>query len=70
VRPDDPELLADAFLELASASPEARAAMGAAGRSYVAREHNLEHLGETLNAVIEGRLSTNRSSQEMPGASM
>ena len=59
VRPDDPELLADAFLELASASPEARAAMGAAGRSYVAREHNFDHLGETLNAVIEGRLSTN-----------
>jgi len=60
VRPDDPERLAGAFLELASATPEARAAMGSAGRSYVAREHNFEHLGETLNAVIEGRLPTNQ----------
>lgn len=59
VRPDDPERLAGAFLELAGATPEARAAMGSAGRSYVAREHNVEHLGETLNAVIEGRLPTN-----------
>jgi glycosyltransferase involved in cell wall biosynthesis len=58
VRPDDPERLAGAFLELAGATPEARAAMGSAGRSYVAREHNFEHLGETLNAVIEGRLPT------------
>jgi glycosyltransferase involved in cell wall biosynthesis len=60
VQPDDPERLAGAFLELASATPEARAAMGSAGRSYVAREHNFEHLGETLNAVIEGRLPTNQ----------
>lgn len=60
VRPDDPEHLAGAFLELAGATPEARAAMGSAGRSYVAREHNFEHLGETLNAVIEGRLPTNQ----------
>jgi glycosyltransferase involved in cell wall biosynthesis len=58
VRPDDPDGLADAFLELAGITPEARAAMGSAGRDYVAREHNLERLGETLNAVIEGRLPT------------
>ena len=56
VRPDDPERLADAFLDLAAATPEARAAMGSAGRAYVTREHNIEHLGETLLAVIEGRL--------------
>jgi len=55
IKPDDPERLATAFLELASATPEARAAMGAAGRAYVAREHNFEQLGETLNAVVEGR---------------
>jgi glycosyltransferase involved in cell wall biosynthesis len=60
VRPDDPELMAHAFLELADATPEARAAMGAAGRSYVAREHNFERLGETMTAVIEGRLPTDR----------
>jgi glycosyltransferase involved in cell wall biosynthesis len=56
VRPDDPDLLADAFLELARATPEARAAMGSAGRDYVAREHNLASLGETLHLVVEGRL--------------
>jgi glycosyltransferase involved in cell wall biosynthesis len=60
VQPDDPERLASAFLQLAGATPEARAAMGSAGRSYVAREHNFEYLGETLNGVIEGRLPTNR----------
>jgi len=60
VRPDDPERLAGAFLELAGTTSEIRTAMGSAGRDYVAREHNFEHLGETLNAVIEGRLPTNR----------
>jgi len=57
VPPDDPERLARAFVELAGASPEARSAMGAAGRGYVAREHNIEHLGETFAAVVEGRLA-------------
>jgi glycosyltransferase involved in cell wall biosynthesis len=60
VRPDDADRMAGAFLELAGTTPQARAAMGSAGRSYVAREHNLERLGETLAAVIEGRLLTNR----------
>jgi Glycosyl transferases group 1. len=60
VRPDDPERLAAAFLELAGVAPEARAVMGSAGRSYVAREHNFEYLGETLSAVIEGRLPVDR----------
>jgi len=55
VPPDDPERMAAAFLDLAGTSPEARAAMGSAGREYVDREHNFEHLGETLHAVIEGR---------------
>jgi len=54
VRPDDPERLASAFIALARMTPEARAAMGSAGREYVDREHNFQHLGETLNAVIEG----------------
>ena len=56
VRPDDPELLANAFLELARATPDARAAMGSAGRDYVTRKHNLASLGETLHLVVEGRL--------------
>ena len=56
IPPDDPARLADAFLEMAALSPEARATMGAAGRAYVDREHNFEHLGATLNDVVEGRL--------------
>ena len=60
VRPDDPERLADAFLELASATPDARAAMGSAGREYVTREHNVARLGETLHLVVEGRLPSAR----------
>jgi glycosyltransferase involved in cell wall biosynthesis len=56
VRPDDPQSLADAFLELARATPDARAAMGSAGRAYVTREHNVATLGETLHEVVEGQL--------------
>ncbi|MGD0862579.1 MAG: glycosyltransferase family 4 protein [Candidatus Limnocylindrales bacterium] len=55
VAPDDPEGLARAFLELAGTTAEERAAMGAAGRAYVVREHNMEHLGEAFAAVVEGR---------------
>lgn len=55
VAPDDPEGLARAFLELAGTTAQARAAMGAAGREYVAREHNMVLLGETFAAVVEGR---------------
>ena len=60
IRPDDPDLLADAFLVLARATPEARAAMGSAGRDYVTREHNLASLGETLHHVVEGRFPAAR----------
>jgi len=58
VAPDDPERLADAFLELAAATPETRAAMGAAGRNYVTQEHNIASLGETLSDVVQGRRRT------------
>ena len=60
VRPDDPELLADAFLELARATPDALATMGSAGREYVTRKHNVARLGETLHLVVEGRLPSAR----------
>jgi len=66
VRPDDPERLAEAFLELAAATPEARAAMGAAGRAYVAREHNIERLGEAFAAVIDGRLLSKMNGASPP----
>jgi len=52
VPPDDPEVVADAFLELAGTRPEERARMGAAGREYVVREHDIEHLGDILDAAV------------------
>jgi glycosyltransferase involved in cell wall biosynthesis len=60
IGPDDPERLADAFLELAATDPEARARMGTAGRGYVAREHNMERLGEALEAIISGAYAGKR----------
>jgi glycosyltransferase involved in cell wall biosynthesis len=56
IRPDDAEALASAFLQLAATPFETRSAMGAAGRAHVEREHNFERLGETLAAVVDGRL--------------
>jgi glycosyltransferase involved in cell wall biosynthesis len=55
VDPDSTERLADAYLSLADMTEAARAAMGTAGREYVAREHNIVRLGEVLAAVIEDR---------------
>ena len=55
IEPDSAERLADAYLELAGMTAADRAAMGAAGRAYVAREHDITHLGELLAAVVEDR---------------
>ena len=51
LHPNDPERLADALLELADAGPEARTRMGSAGRAYVAREHDIARLSETLAEI-------------------
>jgi glycosyltransferase involved in cell wall biosynthesis len=56
ITPDDATALADAYLRLADEPAEALAAMGAAGLDYVRREHDFDRLGDTLNAVVEGRL--------------
>ncbi len=56
VAPDSAESLADAYLALAAMPPGERAAMGAAGRAHVAAEHDVVRLGDTLAAVVEGRL--------------
>jgi glycosyltransferase involved in cell wall biosynthesis len=53
IPPDDPERMATAFLVLADMSPEARSEMGAAGRDYVAAEHNFDSLVARLEALIE-----------------
>ncbi len=55
VKPDDPERIADAFLQLACSTEEDRTAMGEAGRRYVAERHDIERLAETYAAVVEGR---------------
>ena len=65
VHPDDPGALAAAFLEIARRPEEVRAAMGAAGREYVFREHNMATLGVALAEVIEG--STSRGRVKPPG---
>jgi glycosyltransferase involved in cell wall biosynthesis len=52
VPPDDPDVLAEAFLELAGRTPGERADMGAIGRAYVVREHNVEQLGRELATVL------------------
>ena len=54
IPPDDPQAVASAYLELAAAGPDERARMGVAGRAYVAREHDLERLGEVLATVVGG----------------
>jgi glycosyltransferase involved in cell wall biosynthesis len=52
LRPDDPEALAEAFLELAGLDQAQRAAMGAAGRTYVEANHNIERLGDRLAELL------------------
>lgn len=52
VPPDDAEALAAGALELAATAPEERARMGALGREYVVRNHDLAKLGGTLEAAL------------------
>lgn len=54
VAPDDPEVLADAYLALADAGPEARRAMGVAGRRRVELDHSIASLAARLEAVLPG----------------
>ncbi len=54
VAPDDPTVLATAYLELAAKTPDELAAMGEAGRDYVTREHNIERLGGAFARALEG----------------
>ncbi len=53
VRPDDADALAGAFLQLADTPVEELARMGAAGRAYVEREHNVVGTGKILAALID-----------------
>jgi glycosyltransferase involved in cell wall biosynthesis len=53
VPPNDPERIADAFLRLAATPATQRLEMGAEGRSYVARHHDLESLRTDFATVID-----------------
>ena len=62
VPPDDPQGLARALLAVAGTPPDRLEAMGAAGRTYVEREHNIERLAATLAAVVqESRVTPSNS---------
>jgi glycosyltransferase involved in cell wall biosynthesis len=54
VPPNDPERIADAFLRIATTSAAQRLEMGANGRSYVARHHDLTSLRADFAAVVDG----------------
>ena len=56
IPPDDAAALGDAYLRMADTPAEARRVMGGAGLAYVRREHDFRRLGDTLAAVVEGRL--------------
>jgi glycosyltransferase involved in cell wall biosynthesis len=51
IPPDDPEGLAEAMVALARMDPAERLRMGAAGRAYVEREHDIGRLAGTLAAI-------------------
>ena len=55
VAPDDAAAIAQAVLNLRAMSPEARAALGANGRSYVEREHGYAMLAARYLPVLEGK---------------
>ena len=52
VAPDDPDALADALVELAELPPEERRQLGAAGRAFVEREHDMARLGDQFAEVV------------------
>ena len=54
VKPDRPDLLADAMGRLIGLPAEALVAMGAAGRACVEREHNIDGLASRLADAIDG----------------
>jgi glycosyltransferase involved in cell wall biosynthesis len=58
VRPDDPEAMATAFLDLAGCPADERMRMGSAGRAYVLREHNIEQIASRLDELIESIAGT------------
>jgi len=52
VLPDDPDVLADAFVALADETPDRRREMGQSGRAFVEREHDLVRLGARFGEIV------------------
>jgi len=52
VAPDDPEVLADAFISLAGETPDSRQRMGDAGRAFVEREHDFARIGAEFAEIV------------------
>ena len=52
VAPDDPAALADAFVQFAESSPRERRRMGAAGRGFVEREHDMARIGDEFALIV------------------
>lgn len=52
VEPDDPVALTDALAQLASATADERLAIGARGRAYVGRHHDIDQLAARLVDVL------------------
>ncbi len=52
VPPDDPRALAEAFVKLAAMPASRRKKMGAAGRAFVEREHDMQQIGDRFVEII------------------
>jgi glycosyltransferase involved in cell wall biosynthesis len=57
VKPEDPAALAEAILSLAAMAPEARRAMGEAGRERMAREFTIERQVDALDAAYRAAIA-------------
>jgi glycosyltransferase involved in cell wall biosynthesis len=66
VAPGDPEALASAIRELLELAPEARAAMGAAGRAFVLERCSLRAEGLRLAALIEAAQKSGERLRKLP----
>lgn len=54
VAPDDPSALARAFVDLATMTSDERERMGAAGRAYLERAHDMREIGDRFADLVLG----------------
>jgi glycosyltransferase involved in cell wall biosynthesis len=65
VAPDDPAALAAAFVQMAEAGPDERRRIGAAGRSFVERHHDMGRIADTF-AELVARPAPTGGSEDRP----